>query len=182
MKTNFFRNNLIVTSKLLFSTRISLIKKINPIYSSQFISFCSKKEKDIVKNNENDGSNKNTAEEETVNITYKYLVDGTTVNVKAKIGENILKTAHHFEIDLEGACDCSLACSTCHVILDQKLFDSIPKSEELEDDLLDLAYGLTHTSRLGCQIKITKDFEGTVINIPSYTKNLYVDGHKPKPH
>jgi ferredoxin len=53
---------------------------------------------------------------------------------------------------------------------------------EEEDDLLDLAFGLTHTSRLGCQVIVTKEFEGTTICVPSATRNLYVDGHKPKPH
>jgi ferredoxin len=68
------------------------------------------------------------------------------------------------------------------VILEQKIYDNLPKPVEEEDDLLDLAFGLTHTSRLGCQVIVTKEFEGTTICVPSATRNLYVDGHKPKPH
>jgi ferredoxin len=119
---------------------------------------------------------------ELVNFTFKYLADGKEVNITSEVGNNILKAAHENKVDIEGACDCSLACSTCHVILDQDIFDSIPQAEEVEDDLLDLAFGLTHTSRLGCQVLLTKQFEGKIIEIPSATKNLYVDGHKPQPH
>ena len=118
----------------------------------------------------------------TVNITYKYQSDGKEVKVNASVGENLLKTAHQFEIDLEGACDCSLACATCHLILEQKIYDKLPEATEEENDLLDLAHGLTPTSRLGCQLKVDKSFEGSVFTIPSFTKNMYVDGHKPKPH
>ena len=123
-----------------------------------------------------------TQNDNKVSFTFKYLSDGTEVKVTADIGKNILKTAHENKIDIEGACDCSLACSTCHIILNQKIYDSLPPAEEVEDDLLDLAFGLTHTSRLGCQVKLTKEFEGQIIEIPSATKNLYVDGHKPQPH
>jgi ferredoxin len=123
-----------------------------------------------------------STQENKVNFTFKYLADGTEVKVAGEIGKNILKTAHENKIDIEGACDCSLACSTCHIILDQKIYESIPPAEEVEDDLLDLAFGLTHTSRLGCQVILTKEFEGQIIEIPSATKNLYVDGHKPQPH
>ena len=118
----------------------------------------------------------------SVNITFKYLTDNSEVKVKAQIGKNILKTAHENKIDIEGACDCSLACSTCHIILDEEIFSKLPEADEVEEDLLDLAFGLTHTSRLGCQVEITEEFEGRTIEIPSATKNLYVDGHKPQPH
>jgi len=58
--------------------------------------------------------------------------------------------AHENNIDLEGACDESLACSTCHVILEEKIFKNLECASLEEQDLLDLAYGLTNTSRLGC--------------------------------
>jgi ferredoxin len=53
-----------------------------------------------------------------------------------------------------------LACSTCHVILASEIYDDLEEACEEEEDLLDLAYGLTHTSRLGCQIMITEEMEG----------------------
>ena len=118
---------------------------------------------------------------EYVNIIYVNK-DKSEVKVRAKVGENLLEIAHENDIDLEGACDQSLACSTCHVILDSDLYDSLPIAKPEEEDMLDLAYGLTETSRLGCQVKVTKEFEGTKISLPRATRNMYVDGHKPKHH
>jgi len=66
------------------------------------------------------------------------------------------------------------ACSTCHVILEEKLFEKLPEPSEAEEDMLDMAFGLTSTSRLSCQIKITEDFDGTTISIPKATRNFYV--------
>ena len=58
-------------------------------------------------------------------------------------------------MELEGACEASLACSTCHVILPQDIYNELEPAEDDEEDLLDLAFGLTTTSRLGCQVKIS---------------------------
>ena len=96
----------------------------------------------------------------------------------AREGESLLQVAHNNEIELEGACESSLACSTCHVILDKKVFESLPEACEEEEDLLDLAYGLTHTSRLGCQVKVTREMEGMTVKLPSATRNFYVDKSK----
>jgi ferredoxin len=68
---------------------------------------------------------------------------GIKKTVQAPVGENILLVAHANEIDLEGACECSLACSTCHVYIDEDNFDKLPEPVEEEEDMLDLAYGLT---------------------------------------
>ncbi len=70
--------------------------------------------------------------------------------VYAREGESLLDVAHNNGIELEGACESSLACSTCHVILEKEVYESLGDPVEEEEDLLDLAYGLTHTSRLGC--------------------------------
>jgi ferredoxin len=84
---------------------------------------------------------------------------------------------------MEGACEGSLACSTCHVIVeDRGVFDSLPPATDDEEDMLDLAFGLTDTSRLGCQIKLTPELDGFVVKLPSATRNMSVDGFKPKPH
>ena len=108
--------------------------------------------------------------------------DQSLVPVTAKIGQNILEIAHENEIDLEGACDAQLACSTCHVILEERIFKDLPEADIREEDLLDLAPGLTATSRLGCQIIVTEKFEGAKVRLPSITRNFYVDGFVPKPH
>lgn len=155
--------------KLLRSSINSISIRSNKLYLLNNRAFC----REDVKQGDNT---------EEVSFIFKYLADGKEVKVTSNIGKSILNAAHANKIDLEGACDSSLACSTCHVILDDEIFDSIPEAKEEEDDLLDLAFGLTHTSRLGCQVLLTKQFEGRVIEIPAATKNLYVDGHKPQPH
>ena len=95
--------------------------------------------------------------------------------MKARIGESLLDVAHNNEVDLEGACESSLACSTCHVILASNIYDELDEAVEEEEDMLDLAYGLTHTSRLGCQVFVTKEMEGMRVKLPSATRNFYVD-------
>lgn len=103
--------------------------------------------------------------------------------MRVPLGQSLLEAAHNNEVDLEGACEGSLACSTCHVIVEeQKYYDRIPEPEDDENDMLDLAFGLTDTSRLGCQVKATKDLDGLKVRIPSATRNFAVDGHIPKPH
>jgi ferredoxin len=123
-----------------------------------------------------------TEEKKLVKFKFVYLGDKKEVPVEALQGQHILEIAHKYDVDLEGACDASLACSTCHVILEKEIYDSLPPAQEEEEDLLDLAFGLSETSRLGCQTIITSKFEGTSIFIPSATRNLYVDGKKPAKH
>jgi ferredoxin len=102
--------------------------------------------------------------------------------VEAPLGENLLEVAHSNEIDLEGACEGSLACSTCHVIVeDQAYYDKIPEPDDDENDMLDLAFGLTDTSRLGCQVIATEELDGMHVTILSATRNFAVDGFVPKP-
>jgi 2Fe-2S ferredoxin len=96
--------------------------------------------------------------------------------VDAPLGLSVLEIAHRNNIDLEGACEGSLACSTCHVIVDAKFYDYIPEATEDEEDMLDLAFGLTHTSRLGCQIIITAQLDGLVVSLPAATRNMLLEG------
>lgn len=81
-----------------------------------------------------------------------------------------------------GACDGSLACSTCHVVLEQATYDALPAPCIEEEDMLDLAFGLTQTSRLGCQVKLARALDGMRVTLPHATRNMAVDGFKPKPH
>ncbi|MBL4692580.1 MAG: ferredoxin family 2Fe-2S iron-sulfur cluster binding protein, partial [Magnetovibrio sp.] len=85
--------------------------------------------------------------------------DGKRTEVDAPIGLSVLEVAHKNGLDLEGACEGSLACSTCHVVVAEKWFAKLDEASEEEEDMLDLAFGLTHTSRLGCQIKITEELD-----------------------
>ena len=74
---------------------------------------------------------------------------------------------------MECACSGVAACSTCHVIVDKEWFDKLPPAEEDELDMLDLAWGVTDTSRLGCQIRFTKKLDGLCVTLPEKTNNLF---------
>jgi 2Fe-2S ferredoxin len=101
--------------------------------------------------------------------------DGSRTTVEAPIGLSVLEIAHRNNIDIEGACEGSLACSTCHVIVDAEDFERLADPSEDEEDMLDLAFGLTHTSRLGCQIIITEELDGLTVTLPAATRNMMVD-------
>ena len=88
------------------------------------------------------------------------------------IGTTILEAARNNNIDLEGACEGSLACSTCHVIVDDSYYNKLEEASEDEEDMLDLAFGLTPTSRLGCQIIMTKELDGIILKVPEETRNI----------
>ncbi|XP_065088087.1 adrenodoxin-like protein 1, mitochondrial [Ochlerotatus camptorhynchus] len=121
------------------------------------------------------------SEDEVVNVTY-IDKDGKRMPVRGKVGDNALYLAHRYGVEMEGACEASLACTTCHVYVLGGYVDRLPPSEEKEDDLLDMAPFLKENSRLGCQIVLTKELEGIEMQLPQATRNFYVDGHKPKPH
>ena len=76
-----------------------------------------------------------------------FFVDkkGKETAVSGLEGDSLVSVAHKHGIDLEGACACSLACSTCHVILQSETFSALEPAGEDEEDLLDLAFGLTPT-------------------------------------
>jgi 2Fe-2S ferredoxin len=103
------------------------------------------------------------------------LRDGTAKEVEAPIGLSVLEVAHRNAIDIEGACEGSLACSTCHVIVEREWYDKLPPASEDEEDMLDLAFGLTRTSRLGCQIVINEALDGLVVTLPKETRNLLLE-------
>jgi 2Fe-2S ferredoxin len=107
-------------------------------------------------------------------MTFVYP-DGTEKTVDAPNGLSVLEIAHKNDVPLEGACEGSLACSTCHVIVDQSFYDQLKSAEEAEEDMLDLAFGLTHTSRLGCQILMSDALDGLRVSLPTATRNMMVD-------
>ncbi|MCF8468747.1 MAG: ferredoxin family 2Fe-2S iron-sulfur cluster binding protein [Sneathiella sp.] len=98
--------------------------------------------------------------------------DGNRLEVDAPLGMTILEIAHQNNIDLEGACEGSLACSTCHIIVSDEDYERLPEASEDEEDMLDLAYGLTRTSRLGCQIQITEELDDLVVSLPGGANNM----------
>jgi 2Fe-2S ferredoxin len=97
--------------------------------------------------------------------------NGVPREVEAPLGLSVLEVAHKHGIDIEGACEGSLACSTCHVIVDPAWFGRLGRPTEDEEDMLDLAFGLEKTSRLGCQIVMTDALDGLVVKLPSATRN-----------
>jgi len=98
--------------------------------------------------------------------------DGTRREVEAPLGLSVLELAHKHGVDIEGACEGSLACSTCHVIVDPAWYGRLSKATEDEEDMLDLAFGLQQTSRLGCQIVMTDKLDGLVVKLPPGSRNL----------
>jgi 2Fe-2S ferredoxin len=101
--------------------------------------------------------------------------NGNRVEVDAPLGLSVLEIAHRNGIELEGACEGSLACSTCHVVVEPEYYEMLSEASEDEEDMLDLAWGLTHTSRLGCQIIISEELDGLVVTLPAATRNMMVD-------
>jgi 2Fe-2S ferredoxin len=101
--------------------------------------------------------------------------DGTRREVDAPLGLSVLEIAHKHDVDIEGACEGSLACSTCHVIVDPGWIERLSKPTEDEEDMLDLAFGLEKTSRLGCQIVMTNELDGLVVQLPAASRNMMTD-------
>ncbi|MBS1098588.1 ferredoxin family 2Fe-2S iron-sulfur cluster binding protein [Gluconobacter sphaericus] len=92
--------------------------------------------------------------------------DGTRRDVDAPVGLSVLEIAHKHDIDLEGACEGSLACATCHVVVDPDWAAKLGTPTDDEEDMLDLAFGLEKTSRLGCQIVMTDALDGLTVRLP----------------
>jgi len=99
--------------------------------------------------------------------------DNTHHTFTVSDGDNLLDIAQANDLEMEGACGGSCACSTCHVIVaDQEAYDKMEEPDDDENDMLDLAFGLTETSRLGCQVRMSKALDGLVVKLPSMTRNL----------
>lgn len=116
-------------------------------------------------------------------IKVVYLTpEGSEVVCYGRHGQDLMRLAHENDVELEGACDGACACSTCHLIFEKSYYDLMPEPSEEENDMLDLAFGLTETSRLGCQVKLSHKLDGLRAQLPKATRNMAVDGFKPKPH
>ena len=94
--------------------------------------------------------------------------------LEANEGDTVLDVALKNGIAIEHACEKSCACTTCHIVI-REAFDSLEESDELEDDMLDKAWGLEPESRLGCQARMAK--QDLVVEIPKYTLNLASEDH-----
>ena len=92
--------------------------------------------------------------------------DGETVEAEASAGERLLDVGQRVGMPLEGTCEGDLACATCHVIVAPEDFKRLTPAAEEEEDMLDLAYGATRTSRLSCQIVLDDALDGLTVRIP----------------
>ncbi|XP_068165504.1 adrenodoxin-like [Antennarius striatus] len=100
--------------------------------------------------------------------------DGEKITVKGSPGDSLLDVVISEDLDFDGfgACEGTLACSTCHLIFDEDVYKNLGQITDEEMDMLDLAYGLTETSRLGCQICLTKSLDGMVARVPESVADI----------
>ncbi|XP_061391532.1 adrenodoxin-like protein 2, mitochondrial [Musca vetustissima] len=104
-----------------------------------------------------------------VKVTF-IRASGERIETKGKVGDSLLDVVVNNNIDLDGfgACEGTLTCSTCHLIFKPEDYNKLPeKPSDEELDMLDLAYDLTDTSRLGCQIILSKDLDGLEVHVPA---------------
>ena len=114
-----------------------------------------------------------------LNLSYRRLIRINFVRSSGELikrvdvthGATLLHAATKNDIDVEGACGGQCACATCHMILPPKVYNSLPKPNNDEADMLDLAADVTSYSRLGCQVKLTDEFDGTDVKLPSIVIN-----------
>ena len=97
------------------------------------------------------------------------------ITAEAAVGTRLLEAGQNAGMPLEGTCEGQMACSTCHVIVTPEWFGKLAPASDDEEDMLDLAFGLTHTSRLGCQIRMSEALDGLVVRLPAATRNMMVD-------
>ncbi|KAL3459832.1 2Fe-2S ferredoxin-type domain-containing protein [Aspergillus heterothallicus] len=117
---------------------------------------------------------------EEINVSF-IDKDGEKYEFQVSEGDNLLDIAQANDLEMEGACGGSCACSTCHVIVeDPDMFDKMEEPSDDENDMLDLAFGLTETSRLGCQVLMNKELDGLVVRLPSMTRNLQASDFQAK--
>ncbi len=98
--------------------------------------------------------------------------DGEEIIATGPAGSTVLELAQAAGVDIEGACEGNMACSTCHIVVDEAFFHQLPEASEDEEEMLDLASGLRRTSRLGCQITVSKALNGMRVNVPRESRNM----------
>ena len=98
--------------------------------------------------------------------------DGQKIRREAEAGARLLDVGQAAGLPLEGTCEGQMACSTCHVVIAPDWFDRLAPASEDEEDMLDLAAGVTRTSRLSCQITLTEDMDGLELRIPGESRDM----------
>jgi ferredoxin len=98
--------------------------------------------------------------------------DGGVTEADGEPGTALLDVAQAAGMPLEGTCEGQMACSTCHVVVAPEWFDKLPAAVEEEEDMLDLATGVTRTSRLACQIVLSERLDGLEVRIPAESRDM----------
>jgi ferredoxin len=106
-----------------------------------------------------------------VRVTF-VTAQGERVVAEDTAGRTLLEVAQAAGMPLEGTCEGQMACSTCHVIVSKDWFDRLPRASEDEEDMLDLAAGVTRTSRLSCQIVLAEGLDGLEVRIPGESRDM----------
>ncbi len=100
------------------------------------------------------------------NINFK-LRNGELKKINAEDGLTLMEVARDNDLGIEGTCGGSISCCTCHVVIEKDWFSKVGPANPDEEDMLDLALDLQPTSRLGCQIEVTPELDGLIVNIPN---------------
>ncbi len=112
-------------------------------------------------------------ESELVSVVF-VTAQGARITAHAEAGDRLLEVAQNAGMPLEGTCEGQMACSTCHVIVSPQWFDKLPAASNEEEDMLDLAAGVSRTSRLSCQIALTEALDGIVVRIPGEARDMQI--------
>ncbi|MEN9717727.1 MAG: hypothetical protein RIQ99_605 [Pseudomonadota bacterium] len=106
-----------------------------------------------------------------VKVTF-ISAQGETVTAEGGVGDSLLSVGQHADLPLEGTCEGQMACSTCHVIVAAEWFGKLPPASDDEEDMLDLAAGVSRTSRLACQIVLSDALDGLEVRIPGESHDM----------
>jgi ferredoxin len=106
-----------------------------------------------------------------VSVTF-VTAKGEKVSATVAPGQRLLEAGQNIGMPLEGTCEGQMACSTCHVVVAPEWFDRLVPAVDDEEDMLDLAAGVTRTSRLSCQIELTEALDGLVVHIPPEARDM----------
>jgi len=106
-----------------------------------------------------------------VKVTFVTAQD-QRIEAEAAVGTRLLEVGQNAGLPLEGTCEGQMACSTCHVIVSPDWFARLPDASDDEEDMLDLAAGVTRTSRLACQITLTEALGGLEVRVPSEARDM----------
>ncbi len=92
---------------------------------------------------------------------------GERREIEAECGLSVMEIARRHDLGIEGACEGSLACATCHVIVADEHIGRLATATDEEEDMLDLAVGVCANSRLGCQIVLSEELDGLTVRLPA---------------